>query len=94
MKKIYKLTAKDMSISTKIYPYYCEEQLRIMTNDDITNRLIILKKQKDKFGVDVNALNNEMQELKRELEKRVNKMAISKYIDKCPYCGKVLVNIY
>ena len=63
----------DTLISTKIYPYYSEEELRIMTNDDITGRITLLKKQKYKFGVDVDALDNEMQELKRELEKRANK---------------------
>lgn len=78
MKKVHKLTDRDVPISTKIYPYYCEEQLRMMTNDDITNRLILLKEQKDKFGADVNALNNEMQELIREVEKRANKKSKSK----------------
>ena len=67
---MYVLTGKDMSTCTKVYPYYSEEEYKIMTNDDIMNKLTLLKKQKDKFGVDVNALNGEMQELKRELEKR------------------------
>ncbi|WP_315069354.1 hypothetical protein [uncultured Clostridium sp.] len=49
----------------------------MMTNDDITNRLTILEKQKDKIRVDVNSLNDEMQELKRELEKRANKKSKS-----------------
>ncbi|WP_026883658.1 hypothetical protein [Clostridium akagii] len=71
MKK-YILTGRDMQINTKVYPYYCEEQLRMMTNDDISNRIILLEKKKDKFGVDVTALNKEMQELKREVEKRSN----------------------
>ena len=67
---MYILTGEDMSTCTKIYPYYSEEEYRMMTNDDITNRLTFLNKQKDKSRVDVNALNDEMQELKRELEKR------------------------
>lgn len=74
-KKAYVLTAKDM---LTLRPYYSEEEFRRMTNDDITNRLItLLKKQKDKVGVDVNSLNDEMQELKRELEKRANKKSKS-----------------
>lgn len=72
-KNEYILTASDMSISNKIYPYYSEEELRRMTNDDIMNRLTLLKKENNKFGVDVNSSNDEMQELKRELEKRANK---------------------
>ncbi|MDU3584366.1 MAG: hypothetical protein E7F84_20970 [Clostridium butyricum] len=88
-KNMYVLTGKDMSTCTKVYPYYSEEEYRMMTNDDIMNKLTLLKKQKDKlnkltllkkqkdkFGVDVNALNGEMQELKRELEKRTKKVLI------------------
>lgn len=68
MKKAHILTAKCM---LKLRPYYSEEELRRMTNEDITDRLIALsKKQKYKFEVDVNALNDEMQVLKKELEKR------------------------
>lgn len=70
-KNMYILTAEDMSTCTKVYPYYSEEEYRMMTNDDIRSKLTLLTKQKDKLGVDVNALNDEIQELKRELEKRL-----------------------
>ncbi|WP_321994638.1 hypothetical protein [Clostridium butyricum] len=85
-KNMYVLTGKDMSTCTKVYPYYSEEEYRMMTNDDIMNKLTLLKKQKDKFGVDVNALNGEMQELKRELEKRTKKVLIrevEQYVECC-----------
>lgn len=47
---------KHISVSTKMLPYYCKEQLRMMTDNDIINRL--------------NELNDEMEELKKELSKR------------------------
>lgn len=85
-KNMYVLTGKDMSTAKKVYPYYSEEEYRMMTNDDIINKLTLLKKQKDKSRVDVNALNCEMQELKRELEKRSKKVLIrevEQYVECC-----------
>ncbi len=49
-KNMYVLTGKDMSTCTKVYPYYSEEEYRMMTNDDIMNKLTLLKKQKDKLN--------------------------------------------
>lgn len=77
VKQIFGIGKYPISVSTKMLPYYSEEEFRMMTNDDITNRFTLLEKQKDKVGVDVNSLNDEMQELKMELEKRANKKSKS-----------------